>query len=497
MQLSMTAAETARRVSEGELRPLETVDVFMKTAREREPNLHALLAVLEERAGHAAERLDASLSRGEGPGPLSGVPVVLDDGICVRGTPTTCASRMLEGWIAPYDSAASEMLDSSGAIICAKGNMDEFSIGCSTETSAFGATANPCDPGRVPGGSAGGCAAAVAAGYAPLALACDTGGSLLQPASYCGVYGLRPTYGLVSRWGVAALAPSMDQLGILSRTVEDAALALSVISGHDPRDAMSSPGDRPDYMAAVAVPDGKDARRPLAGRRIATVAEMRGGSDLAGACREALDRTLAMLVEAGAELVEVHLPLSFNHGLACYQVLLAAEASSSLARFDGVRHGLSAEADSLNSLYLGTRGKGFGREVKRVAAAGTYILGSDRYEDCYLRASNVRRRIVGELLDALAGCDLIALPTTPTTAFRRGEFDGDYFGMSLSLSFTVQASLAGLPALSFNAAGAGELPAGVQLIAPRRGEAGLLAAAAAIERVRASRDEAGERRSER
>ncbi|MFA7620213.1 MAG: amidase family protein [Aminobacteriaceae bacterium] len=466
---SMTAAKIASDVRGGALLASDAAAAFLKLSDELEPALNALLHIDKGRV----EKADGA-RRGD----LSGVPVLMDDGLCVRGMPTTCASRMLEGWVAPYDSAAVELLEASGAVICGKCNMDEFSVGCSTESSAFGAASNPHDTERTPGGSAGGCAAAVAAGYAPLAFASDTGGSLLQPASFCGVYGLRPTYGLVSRWGATSLAPSMDQLGVFSRTVEDAAIALSVVSRPDPRDETSDRRERPDYVASCRSAAGEGN---LAGKRIAIVTEVKSES-LSSDVAEAFERVVSLCGKEGAEIIELSLPVSFTYSMPCFQMLLAAEAGSSLARFDGIRYGLSAEADSLAALYLNSRAAGFGMEAKRTIAAGTYILGSERYEDCYLRASSVRSMIAREFADAFMKCDLIVLPTTPSVAFRKGEYDGDPFGMCRSQAFTIQASLASLPSLTMNGADRAGLPAGVQFIAPKWGEAGLLAAASVIER---------------
>lgn len=312
-----------------------------------------------------------------------------------------------------------------------------------------------------------------------MAIACDTGGSVLQPASFCGVYGLRPTYGLVSRWGITALAPSMDQLGIFSLTVEDIALALSVLSRHDSRDGTSAGGERPDYLSICKQAAAEGA---LKGKRIALIREAQDANSSSDISR-ALERIADLCRDQGAEVVDLSLPLSFKHSLPCFQLLLAAEASSSLARFDGIRYGLSSDADSLNDLYLKNRAAGLGTKVKTMAAAGTYILGGERYEDCYLRASSARAAIARELTEALSKCDLAALPATPTVAFKRGEFADDPFGMRSSQAFTVQASLAGLPALVMDGSDGG-LPAGVQFIASRWGEATLLATASIIERER-------------
>lgn len=475
---TLSAGEISRGVRAKEFSALEVFSSSMKRISALEPPLQALLTVLSEKGEEQARRVDGLVARGEDPGVLAGVPVVLKDNLCLSGVPATCGSRMLEGWIAPYDASVAEFLASDGAVFAAKSNMDEFAMGSSTEFSAFHPTANPWDLDRVPGGSSGGSAVSVAAGYVPLALGSDTGGSIRQPASFCGVYGLKPTYGLVSRWGLVAFASSLDQIGPFARTAEDLALALSVIARPDPRDGTSNRRSRPNYCAPLP-------SASLRGKKIAVVREldsMKG--QLHPSVSEVLEKTLALCREEGAEIVEVSLPVSLEFGLPCYYILAPAEASSNLARFDGVRYGLSSSEDTLLDLYLKTRGAGFGKEVKRRILTGTYVLSSGYYDAYYLTAQKVRRLLTEEFDAAFRGCDLIALPTAPTPPFRRGELLDDPLSMYLADVFTLPVNLAGLPALSLNGGFTADekpLPVGVQLIAPRWGEPELLNAAAVLE----------------
>ena len=476
---SLTAAEIAGGIAEKKFSASEVFSSCMEAVHRGEPDISALITVAEETGQAAAREIDRRIAGGEKPGPLAGVPIVMKDNMCIRGLPATCGSRMLHGWIPPYDAAVAELLSGAGAVFAGKANMDEFAMGGSTEFSAFGPTSNPWDLERVPGGSSGGSAAAVAAGYVPVSLGSDTGGSIRQPASFCGLYGLKPTYGLVSRWGLVAFASSLDQIGPFARTVEDLALLLSVIARPDPRDGTSSRRERPDYTACVKNPS-------LKGKKVAVVKELGAMSaSVSREVRDALEKTLSLCREEGAEIVEVSLPVSLEFGLPCYYILAPAEASSNLARFDGVRYGLSSKEDSLLELYLRTRGKGFGSEVKRRILTGTYVLSSGYYDAYYLTAQKVRSLMKEEFRRAFGSCDLIALPTSPTPAFKKGELVNDPIQMYLADVFTLPVNLAELPALSLNAgftSGKKPLPLGVQLIASRWGEPELLNAAAVLER---------------
>ncbi|WP_367340168.1 Asp-tRNA(Asn)/Glu-tRNA(Gln) amidotransferase subunit GatA [Aminivibrio sp.] len=476
---ALSAAEMVRGIKAKDFSASEVFASCLSRIEALEPELSALLALTAGRGREEAARIDGMIARGTDPGPLAGVPVVLKDNMCLRGVPATCASRILEGWIPPYDGKVAELLAGAGAVFAGKTNMDEFAMGSSTEFSAFHPTSNPWDTGRVPGGSSGGSAAAVAAGYAPLALGSDTGGSIRQPASYCGLYGLKPTYGLVSRWGLVAFASSLDQIGPFARTVEDLALLLSVIAAPDARDGTCSPRERPDYAAPLAAAS-------LRGKRIAVVKELDAmRSSVDPEVRLVLENTLNLCRKEGAEIVEVSLPVSLEFGLPCYYILAPAEASSNLARFDGVRYGLSCREDSLLDLYLTTRGTGFGAEVKRRILTGTYVLSSGYYDAYYLTAQKVRSLMKAEFRKAFGRCDLIALPTAPTPAFKKGELVDDPVRMYLADVFTLPVNLAELPALSLNGGFTGgkkPLPVGVQFIAPQWGEPELLNAAAVLER---------------
>jgi aspartyl-tRNA(Asn)/glutamyl-tRNA(Gln) amidotransferase subunit A len=423
-----------------------------------EPAVHALLSVTADRALADAAAADRRLAAGER-GPLLGIPVVLKDIFATRGIPTTCGSRILEGFVPPYDSDAAERLARAGSVLIGKANLDEFAMGSSNENSAFGPARNPWDLERVPGGSSGGSAASVAALQCLASLGTDTGGSIRLPASYCGVSGLKPTYGRVSRYGVIAYASSLDQVGPLAWTVADVAAVLGVIAGHDPRDSTSVPRPVPDYVAGLT----GDVRGLRVGMPREYFAE-----GITPDVERATRAAIAALAERGAQVVEVGLPHT-EYAIATYYLVATAEASSNLARYDGVRFGLrrTDSGDSLVEMYRRTRDAGFGAEVKRRIMLGTYALSAGYYDAYYLKALRVRTLIRRDFDEAFARCDVIAAPTAPTTAFRLGEKVADPLAMYLSDVFTTSVNLAGLPGLSvpcgFDAAG---LPIGLQLIAP-------------------------------
>jgi aspartyl-tRNA(Asn)/glutamyl-tRNA(Gln) amidotransferase subunit A len=459
----LSAAETARRVAARELSCEEAVRAALDRIAALEPSLDALLAVLPERALDRARSLDRALAAGGDAPPLAGVPLVLKDNLHLEGVPTTCGSRVLEGYVPPYTATAAERLEAAGAVVVAKSNLDEFAMGSSTERSAYKRTRNPWDLERVPGGSSGGSAAAVAARLAPLAIGSDTGGSIRQPAALCGVVGLKPTYGRVSRYGLVAFASSLDQVGPLAVTVEDAALALAALSGHDPRDATSA-------RAAEFSP--ASAREDARGLRIGVPRGfVRDGVEPGTLAR--FEEALATLEEAGVLVRDLELP-TLPHAIAAYYLVATAEASSNLARYDGVRYGPRAQgAFDLRSLYGLTRDAGFGPEVKRRIVLGTFALSSGYYDAYYLRAQRVRTLLRRELDRALEGCDAIATPTTPAPAFRLGEKTDDPLQMYLADVFTVPANLAGLPAVSLPCGFVSGLPVGLQLMG-RPFEEGLL-----------------------
>ncbi|MBM4242706.1 MAG: Asp-tRNA(Asn)/Glu-tRNA(Gln) amidotransferase subunit GatA [Deltaproteobacteria bacterium] len=455
---SFTIATARSALDRRELSSTELTRAMLDRIACAEPALHALLEVTEARALADAAAADARLGRGE-TGPLLGIPVVLKDIFATRGIVTTCGSRILEGFRPPYDSDAAERLARAGSVLVGKANLDEFAMGSSNENSAYGSTRNPWDLERVPGGSSGGSAAAVAAGECLASLGTDTGGSIRLPASFCGLVGLKPTYGRVSRYGVIAYASSLDQVGPFAWTVEDIAAVLGVIAGHDPRDSTSVPRGVPDYTAALT----GDVR----GLRIGIPREYFADGiapDVEGATRSAI----RLLESQGAQLVEIGLPHT-EYAIATYYLVATAEASSNLARYDGVRFGLrrASSGDSLIDMYRQTRDAGFGPEVKRRILLGTYALSAGYCDAYYLKALQVRTLIRRDFLQAFEQCDVIAAPTAPTTAFRLGEKVSDPLAMYLSDIFTTSVNLAGLPGLSLPCgADTAGLPIGLQIIAP-------------------------------
>ncbi len=460
-----TVVALARRLRAGEVSARELAQQALAAARQR-ADLNAFITLDAERAGAAAAAADAARAGGRD-APLLGIPFAHKDIFCTRGLRTTCASRMLADFVPPYDAHVAERLDAAGAVLLGKANMDEFAMGSSNENSAFGAAANPWDIARVPGGSSGGSAAAVAAGIVPFATGTDTGGSIRQPAAFCGITGLKPTYGRVSRYGMIAYASSLDCGGVLARTAEDCAHVLAALAGHDPRDATSARHPVDDYVPALA--------QPLAGLRIGVAREYFGDGVDAGVAA-AVHAALRELEGLGARLVDIALP-NAAHAIPAYYVIAPAEASSNLSRYDGVRYGhRCADPTSLEDLYTRSRAEGFGAEVQRRILTGTYVLSAGYYDAYYLRAQRVRRRIADDFAAAFADVDLIAGPTTPTPAFRIGEKSGDPLALYAADVNTVAVNLAGLPAISLPAGFVAGLPVGLQLIAPAFAEARLLQA---------------------
>jgi len=459
-----TAAEIARRVAARETSAEAVTREHLDRIARRDAGLDAFLTVTADRALAQARRVDAALAAGRAAGPLAGVPVAVKDLLDIEGIATTCGSRILEGYRPPFTATAVARLEAAGAIVIGKTNMDEFAMGSSTENSAYKVTRNPWDTARVPGGSSGGSAVAVSTGMAALALGTDTGGSIRQPAALCGVVGLKPTYGRVSRYGVVAFASSLDQVGPLGRTVEDVALAATAICGLDTADATSASVEVPDFRAAL--PTG------AAGLRIGVPwSFLESGVD--AGVMAAFRQALADLEAAGARVVEIALPHA-PHAVATYYIVATAEASSNLARFDGVRYGLRVPAGDLRRMYGETRDRGFGAEVKRRIILGTFVLSAGYYDAYYLRAQQVRTLIRRDFEGAFRECDVVAMPTTPTPAFRLGEKTADPLQMYLEDIFTVPANLAGIPGLSLPGGFVGGLPVGLQLLGRPFDEATLL-----------------------
>ena len=471
-----SATQIARDVKSGATSAEAELEKSLAAVRARNEELNVFLYVDEEGARAQARAVDARVKNGEPLGALAGVPIALKDNLCQRGVPTTCSSRILEGWRPPYSATVVERVLAAGAVALGKTNLDEFAMGSSTETSAFGPTRNPLDPSRVPGGSSGGSAAAVAANMTTISLGSDTGGSIRQPAALCGLVGMKPTYGLVSRYGLVAFASSLDQIGPFAKNVEDAALLLEVIAGHDPMDSTSLPEASPSLVAHVN--DG------VKGKRVGLVRELIEGAD--DEVVEAVSRAAAALREAGAEIVELSIPET-RLGLSAYYLLAPAEASSNLARFDGVRYGLRVDAEDVTAMNEATRTLGFGAEVKRRIMLGTYALSAGYYDAYYGQALKVRTQMISAFRSAYQKVDLLLGATTPSVAFKFGEKSDDPMAMYLSDVFTIPTNLAGEAALSVPF-GVGEtgLPIGVQLLGPGRSEASLFAAARVLEIARAS-----------
>jgi aspartyl-tRNA(Asn)/glutamyl-tRNA(Gln) amidotransferase subunit A len=466
-----TASGIAEAVASGSLTARSVVDAHLERIAQQDGDIHAFNIVTADEARAHADEIDADIAAGRPVGPLAGVPIALKDNLCTRGIDTTCSSRILEGWKPPYDATVVSRLRAAGAISVGKTNLDEFAMGSSTENSAFGATKNPVDTSRVPGGSSGGSAAAVAAGFAPVSLGSDTGGSIRQPAALCGVVGVKPTYGLVSRYGLVAYASSLDQIGPFATTVSDAALITEVIAGHDVMDSTSIPQSAPSLVGAVS--------QGVAGMRIGRVTDLPGGAE-----PEVIDRLNAAfdaLAAAGATIVDITLP-SLSYALTAYYLIAPAEASSNLARFDGVRYGLRVSAADTNAMYGATRAAGFGDEVKRRIMLGTYALSAGYYDAYYGKALKVRRIIAQDFDAAYKNVDAIVIPTSPLVAFKAGEKVDDPMAMYLCDIYTIPTNLAGHPAMSVPfGTGAHNLPVGMQILAPALGEAAMFRVGGALE----------------
>ncbi|WP_419914618.1 amidase family protein [Candidatus Poriferisodalis sp.] len=489
-----TARAIAGDIRSGAQRAADVLEEYLGRIEAHDGDVHAFNTVTAEQARAAAAAIDAAVDEGRDPGPLAGVPVAFKDNLCTRGVATTCSSRMLEGWQPPYDATVVQAMTAAGAVMIGKTNLDEFAMGSSTEHSAFGPTRNPYDLARVPGGSSGGSAAAVAAGFAPLALGSDTGGSIRQPASLCGIVGIKPTYGRVSRYGLVAFASSFDQIGPFATDVADAALTLGVISGHDPADSTSIPSAVPDFEAALG--------RGVEGLRVGVVSELTGrGSngaaaagpapgDAAGDVLDGIDADVTervleaadALADAGATVGRVSVP-AVTYGLTAYYLIAPAEASSNLARYDGTRYGLRVEGADVEEMNRLTRRVGFGDEVKARIMLGTFALSAGYYDAYYGKAQRVRMLTRRDFDAAYADFDVLLSPTSPCVAFRFGE-RADPMTMYRCDTCTIPSNLSGDPAMSVPfGTGAEDLPVGVQVMAPALGEETMLTVAAALERA--------------
>ncbi len=464
----LTAKQLRDKIAAGEISSVEATKAVFERIEKYEPVVGAYLSTFEDDALAKAAQVDKRIAAGDNVGRLAGVPVAVKDNMCTTFGATTCASKMLENFRAPYNATVVEKLLAADAVIVGKTNLDEFAMGSSTENSGLARTVNPWDASRVPGGSSGGSTAAVAAGLCYAALGSDTGGSIRQPASFCGVVGLKPTYGRVSRYGLVAYGSSLDQIGPVTRTVEDAALLMNVIVGHDKRDSTSVDDKTApvgDYLAGL--------EKPVDGLKIGVVSKLNKGADKQVA--EAIGDALDLYKGLGAELVEMEMP-HFDYAIAAYYMIATAEASSNLARYDGVHYGhRSAAANDYVEVYTKSREEGFGKEVKRRIMLGTYALSSGYYDAYYLKALKVRNLIRGDFTRAFERCDCVVMPVSPTTAFKIGEKTDDPLKMYLSDVYTIAANLAGVPAISVPC-GFDEqnLPVGLQIIAPVFAEQKLL-----------------------
>ncbi|MCX7964740.1 MAG: Asp-tRNA(Asn)/Glu-tRNA(Gln) amidotransferase subunit GatA [Candidatus Sumerlaea chitinivorans] len=469
-----TAHELSDLLRKGEISSVELTRSVLSRISEVEPQIQAYISVTGDIALEMAKAADEALRRGEAVSPLAGIPIAIKDNMCTKGVPTTCASRILGNFVPPYDATTVARLRAVRTVFVGKTNMDEFAMGSSTENSGFKKTFNPWDRERIPGGSSGGSAAAVAADMAILATGSDTGGSIRQPAACCGVVGLKPTYGLVSRYGLVAFASSLDQIGPITKDVEDAALLLNELAGHDPMDSTSAPYTPPDYRTFL--------NKEIRGMRVGLPKEY-FGEGLDPEVRTAVEKAVSLLQELGASIVEVSLPHS-PYAVATYYLCATAEASSNLARYDGVKYGLRVEADNVIDMFSRTRSAGFGPEVKRRIMLGTYALSAGYYDAYYLKALRVRTLIKKDFEEAFQLCDVIAGPTAPTPAFRIGEKTENPLEMYLSDIFTISVNLAGNCAISVPCGFSGEgLPIGLQFIAPAFEEGRLLQVAHTYEQA--------------
>lgn len=466
-----SAAKIAADVRSGARSAVDHLKQVRANIAAADEHVHAYLHLLDERADKQAQAVDQAVAAGEDPGPLAGVPVALKDNMCVRSEPTTCSSKILEGWRPPYDATVVQRLESAGAVLVGKTNLDEFAMGSSTENSAFGPTRNPLDLQCVPGGSSGGSAAAVSAGFAALSLGSDTGGSIRQPAALCGLVGVKPSYGAVSRYGLIAFASSLDQIGPFAHTVQDAALCFEAISGHDKADATSLPNQLESSVAAVT--------QGVEGKRIGVIEEL-SGEGIDADVLECFHASIKALEDAGAIVERVSIPAAI-YGLGAYYVVAPAEASSNLARFDGVRYGNRVDGANVMEMNTNTRTAGFGPEVKRRIMLGTYALSAGYYDAYYGKAQRTRTLIAQEFDAAYERFDLLMSPTTPSTAFKFGA-KTDPMALYMCDVCTIPSNLSGHPAISVPF-GVGEdgLPVGVQFLAPMLQDARMFSAAAVLE----------------
>ncbi|MFC1516971.1 Asp-tRNA(Asn)/Glu-tRNA(Gln) amidotransferase subunit GatA [Candidatus Margulisiibacteriota bacterium] len=470
----LTAHELNEKLSKKEIKAVEVAEAFLKHIKQADEKISAFITTLEEGSISSAKEADKRISKGEKLSILEGIPCALKDNFCTKGIRTTCGSKILENYVAPYDSTMAEKIKRAGAVLLGKTNLDEFAMGSSTENSGYFTTKNPWDKKTVPGGSSGGSAAAVAADMCAFALGSDTGGSIRQPASFCGIVGMKPTYGRVSRYGLAAFASSLDQIGPLTKDVTDAAIVLREISGYDPKDSTSVNKEVPDYTKAL--------KKDIKGLKIAVPKELMG-EGIDANVKKVVQAALDTYKKAGATIEEVEMP-SFKYAVSTYYLIAPAEASANLGRYDGVRYGLrTKDAKDLIAMFSKTRKEGFGDEVKRRIMIGTYALSAGYYDAYYLKAQKVRTLIRDDFEKVFKKYDVVMSPTSPSVAFKIGEKTGDPLSMYLSDIATIPVNLAGLPGISIPCGLSNGLPVGLQIIAPHFAEEKMLHAAYAGEQM--------------
>lgn len=471
----LTAKEIAEGVRSKQWTAAEVLEAHLARIKAYDSEINAVVTLCEDYARGKAKKVDEAIARGEDPGLLCGVPYLTKDNFCVNGVRTTCCSRMLENWTANYDSTAVKLFNESGAVLMGKTNMDEFAMGSTTESSIFGPTLNPRDRERVPGGSSGGSAAAVAMGYCPIALGSDTGGSVRQPAAFCGVQGMKPSYGQISRYGIVGYVSSLDQVGPIARSVEDMSLALEVLACEDENDGTCDAYERESFSAAAAAVD-------LRGKKIAVLAGF-DTDNIDKQLLEAIEKSVKICRTAGAEIVSAELPITMKHSVACYYMVALGDASSKLACYDGIRYGFHADGRNLSDMYRKSRNTGFGAEVRRRILIGTCILTRGYYENYYVPATKVRQMIADEFAELFGKVDAIICPISTSLPYKKGLVEEDPVKIYLGDAFTTVANLAGLPSVSLNM-GLGEdgLPSSVQIIGPRFGDAEILSVASVIEK---------------
>ena len=470
----LSALEIAVGVKEKRWTASEVLSAHLERIKKFDGRINAVVTLSEERAERDAKQIDKMVSEGSDPGPLAGVPFLVKDNFCTEGIRTTCCSKMLSDWVPDYDATAVKKMKEAGAVLLGKTNMDEFAMGSTTESSIFGATLNPRDLSRVPGGSSGGSAAAVAAGYCPISLGSDTGGSVRQPSAFCGVQGMKPTYGQISRYGMIAYASSLDQAGPITRNINDMAAVIDVLAGSDDNDTTCDAYSRPSFTAAT--------HSDIKGKKIAVLT----GYDADSIDRpllEAIERTADHCRSEGAEIVEVKLPVTIKHAASCYYVLALSDASSKLACYDGMRYGHHADGKSLSEMYKKSRNQGFGKEVRKRIFIGTCILSKGCYENYYVPATKVRQMIADEYAELFKRVDALICPISPALPYKIGLVEEDPVRIYLGDAFSTTANLAGIPSISLNVGFTEEgLPTNVQLMGPRFKDAELIGLASVIEK---------------